>query len=812
MGWPSRTCALLVFISMIEVQGADKAHELFIEGVTARASSEQVKGLMSAMNLVNDHGFKETAPGSGVFQLTTNGYADGGSMWNGAYLPIGPDEHPLVEFDLGETRTVGAFRVWNHNGSPHRGFADVTVTYSAVGADNAEPDPKNWRTVRQRFQFAKSPKTDDYTGELHRFERPITARRIRFFCNGTHRAGGQPDVAGLGKVRFIASETAAPPTVQGTQAERSAFGSYPDDCGWLNVREAPFSAHGDGEHDDTDAIQRAIDECQATGRVIYLPAGTYLVSRTLKFQPGRGHGRNNLRGESRERTTLRLKDATFTDATNPQAVLTLGFCGNEEQRRGSADWFNNNVADLTIETGRGNAGAIGLQFYSNNTGSLRDVVIRSGDGAGVIGLDLAYFDMNGPLLVKRLEVNGFDIGIKTGGTVNSQTLEHITLADQRQVAFLNEGQCLAIRGLRSRNAVAAFQSKFGIVALVDAELIGSGAASDSSAIISREALFARNIRVTGYKLAIENTADGGTPSVAGPDVAEFVSAPLLSLFPGRTSSLNLPIEETPEPALDPLANWANVRSHRRVTETDDTAGLQRALDSGATTVYLPKGSGSHVTDTVTIGPKVRRLIGLFGTLRGHTLKDRDAPVLRIAGESAEPLVIEDCSFALSLENHARRPLVIRNCESNGVLLGEGKVFFENVVGHWEIGPKQQLWARHFNTESEGVHFLNAGGQAWFLGLKTERGGPLIETRAGGKTEVLGGLSYTTTKGKLGPMFVTEDAALSVTLGEVCYSGDPFRTLARETRQGETKELQRGDAPLRASFLQGSRLPLFVSGK
>lgn len=785
------------------------AAERFIDGVTARASSEQVKGLMSAMNLVNDHGFKETAPGSGVFQLTTNGYADGGSMWNGAYLPIGPDENPVVEFDLGKLQMIGAFRVWNHNGTPHRGFADVTVQYSVGDADNVEPDAKSWRTVRRQFEFAKAPKADDYTGELHRLEPPITARRIRFFCNGTHRTGGQPDVAGLGKVRFIVSETASPPIAT---AERSAFGSYPDDCGWLNVREAPYSARGDGEHDDTDAIQRAIDECQASGRVIYLPAGTYLVSRTLKFQPGRGHGRNNLRGESCERTTLRLKNATFTDATKPQAVLTLGFCGNEEQRRGSADWFNNNVAELTIETGRDNAGAIGLQFYSNNTGSLRDVTIRSGDGAGIIGLDLGYFDMNGPLLVKRLQVDGFDIGIKTGGTVNSQTLEHITLAGQRQVGFLNEGQCLAIRGLKSRNKVTAFHSKLGIVALVDAELIGSGAASDSSAIISREALFARNIRATGYKLAIENTADGGTPSVAGPNVAEFVSAPVLSLFPGRTSSLNLPIEETPEPALDPLAAWANVRSHRRVTESDDTAALQRALDSGATTVYLPKGSGSHVTDTITIGPKVRRLTGLFGTLRGHTLKDHDAPVLRIAGDSSEPLVIEDCSFALRIENHARRLLVVRNCEANGVLLGEGQAFFENVVGHWEVGPKQQLWARHFNTEEEGVHFLNAGGQAWFLGLKTERGGPLIETRAGGKTEVLGGLSYTTTKGKLGPMFVTEDAALSVTLGEVCYSGDPFRILARETRQGETKELKRGDAPLRASFLQGSRLPLFVSGQ
>jgi len=79
-----------------------------------------------------------------------------------------------------------------------------------------------------------------------------------------------------------------------------------------------------------------------------------------------------------------------------------------------------------------------------------------------------------------------------------------------------------------------------------------------------------------------------------------------------------------------------------------------------------------------------------------------------------------------------------------------------------------------------------------LGYKTERGGTLLDTRGGGRSEVLGGFSYTITAGKLAPMFVNTDSSVWTFFGEVCFSGDPFAVLIRETRGAETKTIGKND--------------------
>jgi hypothetical protein len=165
-----------------------------IPKVTAKATSAQVAKLFSAENLCTDVGLTDSGKGDGSKKLTTNVYFGGGCMWHTGYLPHGSDETPIVEFDLQKVYSVGPFHVWNNNGSPHRGFRDVAVMVSNDG--------QAWRSIRQKFQFAKAPKSDDYLGEKYEFQPAIEARFIRFHCENTHRQGGNPELAGLGKVRF----------------------------------------------------------------------------------------------------------------------------------------------------------------------------------------------------------------------------------------------------------------------------------------------------------------------------------------------------------------------------------------------------------------------------------------------------------------------------------------------------------------------------------------------------------------------------------------------------------------------------------
>jgi hypothetical protein len=120
---------------------------------------------------------------------------------------------------------------------------------------------------------------------------------------------------------------------------------------------------------------------------------------------------------------------------------------------------------------------------------------------------------------------------------------------------------------------------------------------------------------------------------------------------------------------------------------------------------------------------------------------------------------------------------------------------EDVVGDNFRFRNQQVWARQLNIENEGTHLTNDGGDVWVLVYKTERGGTLAYTLGGGRTEILGGFSYTTTAGSLAPMFVNDNASVWAFFGEVCYNGNPYAVLIRETRIGNTKEVSRNDGPI-----------------
>ncbi len=837
-------------------------------------------------------------------------------------------------------------------------------------------------------RFTADIGVDDETGGNGSVVFAVKADAEQLFSSGIVRGGTAPqrvdvDLQGRKELRLIVTNggdgaaydhadwAAALLTCNESSGNPSASIRFPADAGVVDLSAAPYNARGDGVTDNTAILQRALNEHPNGRTILYLPNGTYVVSDSLRWpvkdlNGGSVYGFENLQGESTAGAVIRLKDGSFTDVAAPKAVIDMGF-------HGSADYFANSVRNLTIDTGANNPGASGMKFFSNNQGAVKDVVIRT-SASGVTGLDLGYNDQNGPLLVKNVMVIGFANGVSTGYTVNSQVFEHLTLQGQDAVGFTNNGQVITIRDLVSINSVPAVVNKYGVMTLIDASL--TGGAAENSAVTNGEILFARNIRTDGYGMAIQNDS-GGTASATGPNVDEFVSSPVVSLFSSPPKSLNLPARDTPDVANDDPSTWANVQkfgaagdgprgdiqyrggdgfgydsanwasaqivaadgtirylagefnyfggtqhtltsdelgwisasfsyaypqidqrygkpisirgtTYRRGIATaqpsdyhyalggkyrtfttdvgvdddargngsvqfevfadgkpiynsgvvygntpakrvsldvsgvndlelkvtdgqDDTAGIQAAIDSGATTVYFPRGTYT-VSKTVFIRGNVRRLIGTEATV--NVLIEDGTPGFRLVDGTSPTVVFERLGSGETrstfLEHASSRTLVLRDAETGRLKgTGTGDFFLENVVGGAMEFGRQNVWARQLNVENEGTHVLNNGGNLWILGLKTERGGTLIDTQAGGRTELLGGLSYTTTAGKLAPMFVNNESSVSLTIGEVSYTGDPFAVLVKETRGGVTKTLNRGDAPLRYSFLQGSALPLYT---
>lgn len=613
---------------------------------------------------------------------------------------------------------------------------------------------------------------------------------------------------------------------------------FPADAGVVDVTRPPYNAVPNDDKDDTAALQKALAEHPNQGAIIYLPSGIYVVTDTLRWPHGERGGAEEkntvLQGQSRAGTILKVPDGCpgWNDPKQPRAMLWTG--------RAPAQRFGNEVRSLTIDTGSNNAGAIGMQFMANNQGCVRDVTIKSGDGRGVIGLDLGYTDENGPLLVKNVSVFGFDVGIRTASAVDSETFEHVRVENQNKTGWENYGQCVSVRDFASVNDVPALRNTgSGLVTLVNGTLRGQKPGPlPQPAIVNSAVLYARFISMLP-EVVYDNRKDGrdGVYSnrldEAWPFLVEEVSHPVLSLFPerpieqksGRPRGLNLPIRETPTVPWDDPKTWVSPARFGGLPDDDkdDTAAIQSAIDAGATTVYLPRGN-YRIGATLHVRGKVRRIIGCKANLQiVAPLSGQAKPVFRVEAGTAPVVIMERLTtdfsggpfFFLEHATPAPRTLVLssvminfQNAASYRNTPGAGPLFIEDVVGgDWQF-RRQQVWARQFNVENDGTHVTNDGGTLWILGLKTERGGTLIASKNGAKTELLGGFCYTTTAGKRAPMFTSDDSSVSLTLGESWFNRDdsPYTVLVRETRNGVTKTLNKGDAPGRTG---GSVLPLFA---
>ena len=780
--------AVLLLCAAVRADEPNATIGAFIAPVTATAADSQSGAGRTPSKMIDGSGWGETLPGSAVFVASSNIW-DGNNMWNGKW-------DSWLQFDLGKNFNVAGFYAWNYNEPnwTNRGIKDVAVSSSQDGQTFAPVGD---------FALLEAPGKDDYKGQAVAFKAPVAARYFKLQIKSNYRGG---ENSGLAEIRFANADEAAPGPhkivwtpkyARPTHPKLAPGAIFPDGAGVIDVTQAPYSAKGDGATDDTAAIQKALDDNADRGATIYFPNGVYLVSNTLRW--GKNERNTVFWGQSREGAVIKLKDSCpgYENARKPRGVI---WTGNAPAQR-----FSNEIHSLTVDTGSGNPGACGVQFIANNQGGVYDVTIVSGDGQGVNGLDLGFSDEQGPCFVKNVLVRGFDYGVKTATTVNGETLEHVAVEHQNKAGFRNDGQPFTARDLKSLNDVPAFLANGGLNVLIDCEFKGTGAAATQPAIILDGTLLARNIKTSGYKQAVENHS-GDKKGVDGANVDFFVSKAASNLFGGGAKPLNLPIKETPQVPWDALENWKAPQAFGAKTDDgqDDSAAIQKAIDSGASTVYLPRGN-YNIGDTIVIRGNVRRLIGCRAWLdMTDALRKAGKPAFRFEDGAAPVVIVEGMSTDFSggthcfIENNAKRTLILHRLAVNyqGADAyrghGSGEVFIEDVVGHNFRFKSEKLWARQFNVEGGGVHISNDGGTQWILGYKTEGGGTLHQTTGGGTTEILGGMAYSSGQGLTTPMFIVDNAKATFSFCEIDFGGGHFHTILRETKGGETRELKDTD--------------------
>ncbi len=593
--------------------------------------------------------------------------------------------------------------------------------------------------------------------------------------------------------------------------------AFPKDAGVLNIRD--FGAKGDGVSDDTEAFKKAVALGDDKARFLFIPNGTYLLTDTIGWSR-----RRTLMGESRQGVILKLADKTpgYSDPAKPKPLIHAAVPGSYY---GTDSWANaafaNYIQNLTIDTGKGNPGAIAMIYTTHNYGMVEHVTLRSGDRSGAVGLDLRQTEF-GPGMVRDLLVEGFDIGIAAPSNVSNAVFDTITLRNQNKVGLENQLP-VSIRKLTTENdkpgVPAIRHGKAGQLVLVEARLNGVG---DGPAIEAKGGYYLRDVKTTGYAAALE--ADGKL--IQGANIEEYIGGQVHVLGDAPKKSLGLPMQDPPVIFNEPMQRWLVVSP----SGGDDTAKLQQALNSGRGTIFMTSGN-YKVRATLTVPTTVRRILSTAGASLngpretfgiGDLMKPSQEdigggkPFFRIEGKTKDSLTFERIGVGAwpyrvhMIQIASPRPVYLRH-GVGGHPGGEvrtadgsqgGSLFLDETAADLRITGDYHVFAWQYNPENNPfntksptmknrTYIVNDGGSVWILGYKTESPAIHAITRNGGRTEVLGGFFRDHFGGQdYGgeiPYFIVENGSTSANYVQFAWQHGKARALQLLDRAGDREE-------------------------
>lgn len=574
---------------------------------------------------------------------------------------------------------------------------------------------------------------------------------------------------------------------------------FPKDAHVIDVQR-DLGAKGDGIADDTEALQRGLDETEKAGepktRVLYLPNGTYRVRRSLVYKNVLGPW---MYGETRDGVVIKLDDGV-------QGVSAVLRTHPNDGGDTSADWFMRNLRNFTIDVGQ-NPQTDGIRFFATNSGCLKNVRVI---GNGRVGINAGFLPKSGPNLIQDCHVEGFETGI-VSQWIWGQTLSRVHIKKCRKVGLFVSANAVAVEDLVVDDTPLAvhvhrpndWDHWAGVVAIVGGRFRGGD--PNQAAIRNEGVLYLRQVNVQGYGRVVDNTLLGKT--VAAPKVDEYSSHPVKRLFDAKPNTTWLPIKPEPDFSweIDP-SKWlcANDYGAKPGDNVDDTAAIQRAIDTAAknrqTVVYFrgcggPDPNWYNLEGEVKVHGSVRFILGLGWAriIRGQegrfTITDESASIIKFQNIEAfggPPIMIENRS--------SRNTLWIEGCSVRVLGTGTGDIFLTDCPCLIDLRhPGQKVWCRQLNPEGEIEPALinNAGADLWILGMKFEGRGVRVRTTNRGRTEAFGVYNYGAgiEEGDRRPMFDVDDASFAVFgLREISFAGNCYRVKVREKRGSDVRVL------------------------
>jgi hypothetical protein len=644
--------------------------------------------------------------------------------------------------------------------------------------------------------------------------------------------------------------------------------------GLVDVTKEPYNADSTGEVDSTAAINRAIQdyfvelatafkktrdrlmemhdpnamltlenrkiagrtnvifpEVLPTTRIIYFPAGTYLVSGTLSYQfadfrnilSDNPHLEMNMmlrmRGAGEDQTTIQLADNApgfELGGQKPIVSFMQGMSSNIAQ--------SNMFEDMTINAGSGNPGAIGLLYFANNSGAVRNVRIVTED-VGKIGFAVLH-DKNSAGLISNLEVKGFDIGIEVVPQTQFLCFDKIIVESQRLCGVYIGNTVVSFHDVTSRNRVPAFwlHGVCGMTSIQNARLL-DGSSTQTAIKYEFGQCLLQDVVGAGYSAVMSPKIAFG--SFGGATYTEKIDWYASNGLKQPQQHVSIKAESTPLIKFPMPDEWVSVNSFGAHGDgvTDATVAIQTALQSGEEYIYFAPGR-YVINGELEVPATVKRINFMFADLLAGPQLAEEAGVgtFKISGESTIPLVIEDLfafeSFfgRMSLINHAsQRTLVLSDihCQAASVYFNSvsgGKVFIEDVASTvggvpgagnrvtplphepWDKYSRktpcfnfsgQKVFARLLNAERSLDEVVNDDGDLWILGYKTEEEGTAVTTR-NGRTEAYGVVNCVGLSKPI-PLFQTYDGSCLVFGSTIIYSSDRgFPVVAVEGNHGHTQ--------------------------